>query len=110
MKKGLQDKKVTLTEVKGRMGGALQHVGWGSDGVGKVVSFVIDNWPIREAGNMSANGGKGAEAMVYRDQLEKVIESTKDESDKCHGARESGPTRGIVGTARDRVMVMQLMG
>ncbi|KAF8427480.1 hypothetical protein EV426DRAFT_590284 [Tirmania nivea] len=82
VKKELQDRKITLTEVKEKMEGALQHVDWGSNGVGKVVSFVIDNWPIRKAGNMSAHGGEGADAMVYRDQLEKAIEDTKDESDK----------------------------
>ncbi|KAF8454738.1 hypothetical protein BGX38DRAFT_252694 [Terfezia claveryi] len=82
VKKELQDRKITLTEVKGKMEGALQHVDWGSNGVGKVVSFVIDNWPIRRVGNISAHGGEGAEAMVYRDQLEMVIESMKDESDK----------------------------
>ncbi|KAF8428241.1 hypothetical protein EV426DRAFT_587064 [Tirmania nivea] len=82
VKKELQDRKITLTEVKGKMEDALQHVDWGSNGVGKVVSFVIDNWPIRKAGNMSAHGGEGADARVYRDQLEKAIEGTKDESDK----------------------------
>ncbi|RPB19957.1 hypothetical protein L211DRAFT_579449 [Terfezia boudieri ATCC MYA-4762] len=82
VKKELQDRKITLTEVKGKMEGALQYVDWGSNEVGKVVSFVIDNWPIRRAGNISAHGGEGAEAKVYRDQLEKGIEGMKDESVK----------------------------
>ncbi|RPB19940.1 hypothetical protein L211DRAFT_870937 [Terfezia boudieri ATCC MYA-4762] len=79
VKKELQDRKITLTEVKGKMEGALQHVDWGSNEVGKVVSFVIDDWPIMRAGNMSARGGEGAEARVYRGE---AVESTQDESDK----------------------------